>query len=54
MCVLDLSRPTDEQYLYDMCQAITRGASSEELSKRDPGSISDARWLTTANRLLRL
>lgn len=52
MSGIDLS--TDQQYLHDMCEAISGGVCSEELSKRDPGAISHARWLTTANLVLRL
>lgn len=48
----DLS--TDQQYLYKICCAIKTGTCSESLSKKNPGKLSHARWLTTANRLLRL
>jgi hypothetical protein len=50
----DLDLSTDQKYMYDMCEAVTNGVCSNELSKRDPGAMSHARWLTTANRLLRL
>ena len=45
---------TDQKYLYDMCLAISSGECPPELAHRDPGKTSHARWLTTANRLLRL
>lgn len=48
----DLS--TDQKYMYDICQAIITGTCSENLSKRDPGKLNHSRWLTTANRVLRL
>ena len=48
----DLS--TDQKYLYDMLMAIGNGSVSRELEKRNPGKTHKARWLTTANRLLRL
>lgn len=48
----DLS--TDQQYLYLICQTITSGTCSESLASRNPGQMSHARWLTTANRILRL
>lgn len=44
----------DQQYLYDICQAFNSGDCPVELSKRDPRPISYARWVTTANRTLRL
>lgn len=48
----DLS--TDQQYLLDMCQAISTGQCSPDLALHKPGPIVHSRWLTTANRLLRL
>lgn len=48
----DLS--TDQLYLYEMCQAINSGFCSQALSKRNPGKMVHSRWLTTANRILRL
>jgi len=48
----DLS--TDQQYLYEMCDAVSTGVCSESLSRRDPGTLSHSRWLTAANRILRL
>lgn len=47
----DLS--TDQQYLYDICSSISSGACTARLSKLEPGKICHARWLTTANRILR-
>ena len=48
----DLS--TDQQYLYEMCQAVSMGKVSEELGRRSPGALHHARWLTRANRIPRL
>ncbi|CAH1104540.1 unnamed protein product [Psylliodes chrysocephalus] len=48
----DLS--TDQQYLYKICIGIQNGTITPNLAKRDPGKMSHARWLTTANRMLRL
>lgn len=48
----DLS--TDQRYLLSMCQAISNGNCSLDLSRKNPGKLSHARWLTTANRILRL
>ncbi len=50
--VSDLS--TDQQYMLEMFEAVRTGSCSEHLSKRDPGPLSHSRWLTAANRLLRL
>lgn len=48
----DLS--TDQKYLLEICNAVASGVCSESLSLRDPGRISHSRWLTAANRILRL
>ena len=48
----DLS--TDQKYLSEMFRAIRLGDVSESLSFRDPGNICLSRWLTIANRVLRL
>lgn len=48
----DLS--TDQQYLYEICDSVIKGYCSLDLSRRDPGAISHSRWVTTANRILRL
>ena len=45
---------TDQKYLFDICNGISRGNISMSLSLRDPGKISHSHWLTTANRILRL
>ena len=49
---VDLSN--DQRYLYDMCQAVSSGKCSADLALRKPGPVVHSRWLTTANRLLRL
>jgi hypothetical protein len=48
----DLS--TDQRYLYEITQAVSTGDCSRDLSLRNPGALNHSRWLTTANRLLRL
>ncbi|CAG9837753.1 unnamed protein product [Diabrotica balteata] len=48
----DLS--TDQQYLLDMCVAISEGSIDNKLSKRCPCKIVHSRWLPLANRILRL
>lgn len=47
---------TDQDYLYQMCHAVIAGPEkcSEKLLRTPPGEIGHARWLTTANRILRL
>lgn len=48
----DLS--TDQQYLLDICKAISQGTCEESLANRSPGKMAHSRWVTTANRILRL
>lgn len=48
----DLS--TDQAYLLDISQAVITGNCSNDLARRDPGKLNHSRWLTTANRILRL
>lgn len=48
----DLSK--DQKYLFEICKWIESGSCSPSLKSRSPGTISHARWLTTANRILRL
>ncbi len=52
MTCSDLS--TDQQYLLEICKAVCRGHCPHDLATRQPGKMSHARWLTTANRVLRL
>ena len=49
---MDISK--DQKYLYDFCRAIETGHVTEQLARREPGTIAHSRWLTTANRILRL
>ncbi|GBL98512.1 hypothetical protein AVEN_111632-1 [Araneus ventricosus] len=44
----------DQQYLLDISNAVTLGHCPEDLSNREPGPLSHSRWLTAANRVLRL
>lgn len=48
----DLS--SDQKYLCDMVLAISNGKCSNALLNREPGAMAHSRWLTTANRILRL
>ena len=48
----DLS--TDQKYLKEMWEAVTSGNCPTELARRNPGNVTHARWLTLANRILRL
>ena len=50
--IQDLSN--DQKYGYKMMQVIRTGVIDEELAKLKVGPISHARWLTTANRFMRL
>lgn len=45
---------TSQRVVYNICQAIDKGSCDENLSKKNPGKIVHSRWLTTANRILRL
>ncbi|GBL94386.1 hypothetical protein AVEN_7359-1 [Araneus ventricosus] len=44
----------DQQYLYDICLAISRGECYSELALRKPGPVTHSRWLTISGRILRL
>lgn len=45
---------TDQRYLLEMCNSISKGECSIDLAMRNPGCVNHSRWLTTANRILRL
>ena len=45
---------TDQKYLWEITTAVSSGYCPLDLSKREPGTMNHSRWLTTANRLLRL
>lgn len=47
----DLS--SDQKYLFEISQAISKGSCSIQLAKKKPGTINHARWLTLANNILR-
>ena len=49
---VDLSK--DQKYLLDISKAIQSGSCPPDLSCRNPGILNHARWLTCANRTLRL
>lgn len=44
---------TDQNYLYQIRHAIFTGNCPTNLANKSPGKMSHARWLTTANRVLR-
>lgn len=44
---------TDQKYLYMIYSAVSSGICYENLAKMNPGKMHHARWLTTANRILR-
>lgn len=48
----DLS--ADQKYLLQISKAIQSGVCSQDLSFDKPGCLNHARWLTCANRILRL
>lgn len=48
----DLSN--DQQYLLHIVRTIQTGNCTPDLANRDPGPLSHSRWLTCANRVLRL
>ncbi|GBO11630.1 hypothetical protein AVEN_43815-1 [Araneus ventricosus] len=44
----------DQKCLLEICTVISCGDGSSDLAKRQPGMANFFRWLTTANRILRL
>lgn len=52
--ILKTDLSSDQHYLYDMVRSISVGTCSRELLLREPGQMCHSRWLTTANRILRL
>lgn len=50
--ISDLSQ--DQKYLLRISQAVVTGVCPPDLSSLKPGPVCHSRWLTTANRLLRL
>ncbi|GBP43074.1 hypothetical protein EVAR_96336_1 [Eumeta japonica] len=45
---------TDQKYLYKIVEAVSTGTFPNDLANKSPGKMSHARWLTRANRILRL
>ena len=45
---------SDQRYLYDIASAVQVGKVSPNVATKQPGTLHNARWLTLANRLLRL
>ena len=44
----------DQKYLYAVCLALTSAKFHDDLEYINPGNICQSRWLTLANRALRL
>ena len=44
---------SDQQYLRDIVLSINYGVINNSLKRHSPGNLGNARWLTTANRILR-
>ncbi|VEN46785.1 unnamed protein product [Callosobruchus maculatus] len=45
---------TDQRYLFDMMKAVSLGQCHQDIAAIQPGPVVHSRWLTTANRILRL
>jgi len=45
---------TDQRYLLEMCNSISKGECSVYLAMRNTGCLNHSRWLMTGNRILRL
>ena len=45
---------SDQKYFYEICLAVRQGSVPTSLSARNPGKLCEARWLTKANRIMRL
>ena len=43
-----------QKYLFDISKAVSTGKCPPNLAKRSPGTVFHSRWLTAANRILRL
>lgn len=44
----------DQKYLYEIFQTIGSGSCSQDLARQNPDPLAHSRWLTAANRILRL
>ena len=45
---------TDQKYLYNIHQSVSKDKCSTDLALRNPGKLAHSRWLTMANHILRL
>lgn len=45
---------TDQKYLYKLVNVVKLGHCAEDVANLEPGNLNHSRWLTTANRVLRL
>ncbi|GBM30473.1 hypothetical protein AVEN_237698-1 [Araneus ventricosus] len=44
----------DQQYLYDICIAISRVECYSDLALRKPGAVPHSRWLPIVSKILKL
>jgi hypothetical protein len=51
---IDSELSSDQRYLHRIANAVSDGHVTEDLASASPGKVCHARWLTTANRILRL
>lgn len=51
---LESGLSTDVKYLFRIAKAVSEGFCSVEVANMKPGLINHSRWLTKANRILRL
>ena len=45
---------SDRKYLFEMCRSVISGNCDDNFSKKKPGKLAHAIWLTTVSRLRRL
>ena len=45
---------TDQKYMFDICRIVSVGECPPGFGDGSPGMLNHARWVTTANRILRL
>ena len=54
LLVFDSTVSTDPQYEYDIVVTVSSGHCSSDFAEQNPGKLSHAIWLTTANCISRL
>nr|CAI5823796.1 unnamed protein product [Callosobruchus analis] len=45
---------TDQKFLLEICLAVKQGCVTTDLANKPPGKLAHSRWLTCANRIIRL